>query len=330
MRTLSSVRIGVLGAARITPMALIRPAHTVESIEVRAVAARDPKRAEAFRRKHKLEQAHECYDALINDPNIEAIYNPLPNGLHAEWTIRALEAGKHVLCEKPFANNRTEAEQMAKAQKRTGRILMEAFHYRYHPLIERSLQILREGEIGDVQEIHTAMCVPLPEPGNIRYSYELGGGATMDTGCYAIHKLRTLADAEPEIVSAKAKLSSDKVDRSMRAEVRFADGRTGSLICSLWGWPLIKIGFVVKGSAGQLRVFNSTVPQFYHRLTVKNGTGTRRERIESEDTYTCQLRAFLKAVQTGEAPITEPRDAIRNMAVIDDVYRAAGLPLRGF
>ena len=219
---------------------------------------------------------------------------------------------------------------MAQIQKQTGLILMEAFHYRYHPLIERSLQILREGEIGDVQEIHTAMCIPLPDRENIRYSYELGGGATMDTGCYAIHKLRTLADAEPVIVSAKAKLFSNMVDRSMRAEVRFADGRTGSLICSLWGWPLIKIGFVVKGSAGHLGVFNSTLPQFYHRLTLKNDKGTRRERIESEDTYTCQLRAFLKAVQTGEMPITNSRDSIRNMAVIDDVYRAAGLPLRGF
>ena len=324
-----SVRIGVLGAARITPMAVIRPAHVVEGVEVRAVAARDPKRAEAFRRKHKLDRAHECYEALINDPNVEAIYNALPNGLHAEWSIRALEAGKHVLCEKPLANNRTEAKQMAQIQKQTGLILMEAFHYRYHPLIERSLQILREGEIGDVQEIHTAMCIPLPDRENIRYSYELGGGATMDTGCYAIHKLRTLADAEPVIVSAKAKLFSNMVDRSMRAEVRFADGRKGSLICSLWGWPLIKIGFVVKGSAGHLGVFNSTLPQFYHRLTLKNDKGTRRERIESEDTYTCQLRAFLKAVQTGEMPITNSRDSIRNMAVIDDVYRAAGLPLRG-
>ena len=115
-----SVRIGVLGAARITPMAVIRPAHVVEGVEVRAVAARDPKRAEAFRRKHKLDRAHECYEALINDPNVEAIYNALPNGLHAEWSIRALEAGKHVLCEKPLANNCTEAKQMAQIQKQTG------------------------------------------------------------------------------------------------------------------------------------------------------------------------------------------------------------------
>mgnify|MGYP001363044577 CR=1 FL=1 len=168
MRTPSSVRIGVLGAARIAPMALIRPAHTVEGVEVRAVAARDPKRAEAFRRKHKLERAHESYEALINDRNIEAIYNPLPNGLHAEWTIRALEAGKHVLCEKPFANNRTEAEQMAEVQKRTGRMLMEAFHYRYHPAFRRAREIVASGRLGRVDSVEAYFHVPITDPADIR------------------------------------------------------------------------------------------------------------------------------------------------------------------
>src|SRR5215813_8035826 len=142
------LRLGVLGAARIAPMALVGPARRVPGVEVLAVAARDRTRADAFAARQRIPRVHPTYEALLADPEIEAIYNPLPNSLHATWTIRALEAGKHVLCEKPFAARVAEAEAMAAAAARTGRVLMEAFHYRYHRLFGRLREILRGGELG--------------------------------------------------------------------------------------------------------------------------------------------------------------------------------------
>ena len=142
------LRIGVLGAAKITPTALIRPARAVPQVSIQAVAARNRERAERFAARHRLPVIHSSYDALIQDPEIDALYNPLPNSLHAEWTIRALEAGKHVLCEKPLASNAAEASSMQKAAERAQRLLMEAFHWRYHPLTARVLETLDRGELG--------------------------------------------------------------------------------------------------------------------------------------------------------------------------------------
>ena len=147
------LRRGDLGAARIAPMALVGPARRVPGVEVLAVAARDRTRAEAFAARHRIPRVHPTYEALIADPEIEAIYNPLPNSLHAPWTIRALEAGKHVLCEKPFSATVAEAQAMADAAARSGRVLMEAFHYRYHALFARMRALLRAGEIGAMQHL---------------------------------------------------------------------------------------------------------------------------------------------------------------------------------
>jgi predicted dehydrogenase len=323
------VRIGILGAARIAPMALLRPARAVPEVSVVAVAARDRTRAQAFASKHGIPRVHESYDALLADPEIDAIYNPLPNSLHCEWSIKALRAGKHVLCEKPIASNAEEAERMAAAARETGRVLVEAFHWRYHPLAARMREIIDGGELGKVQHVETHFCIPLPIPGDIRYRLDLAGGATMDTGCYAINILRFLAGAEPEVVRAEAKLSSPGVDRYMAADFRFADGRTGRMTCSLFSAVLFRAAAHVRGERGTLKVFNPVAPQFYHRLTVRSDKGTRRERISGDATYTYQLRAFAAAVRNGTPVPTGPDEAIANMKVIDAVYSAAGLHPRG-
>src|SRR4029079_12268589 len=146
------------------------------------------------------------YEALVHDPEIDAVYNPLPNSLHYEWTIKALQAGKHVLCEKPLASNAREAAEMARVAAETGRVLMEAFHYRYHPLALRVQEILRGGEIGAVRELEADFFIPLfLSPNNIRFRYDLAGGGTMDTGCYCINLLRWAAGSEPQVVHAEAR-----------------------------------------------------------------------------------------------------------------------------
>src|SRR6185369_12699923 len=172
---MSALRIGVLGAARIAPNALIRPARQVDDVTVAAVAARDPARARAFAAKHGIGRVHDSYDALIDDPELDAIYNPLPNGLHGVWTLRALAAGKHVLCEKPFTANADEARLVADAVSASDHVVMEAFHYRYHPLAARLLELLDGGTIGEVRHVEARMCFPLPVFSNIRYNLALAG-----------------------------------------------------------------------------------------------------------------------------------------------------------
>ena len=217
------LRIGILGAAQIAPQALINPAKENSEVVVAAVAARDASRARAFAAKHDIGRVHDDYDKLIADPDLDAVYNPLPNGLHGRWTRAALAAGKHVLCEKPFTANAAEAREIAELAAQSDRVVMEAFHYRYHPLALRVEEIIASGELGKLERVEAAMCFPLPKFSDIRYNYSLAGGATMDAGCYAVHMARTFGGATPEVVSAQAKLRDPQVDRAMTAELRFAD-----------------------------------------------------------------------------------------------------------
>jgi predicted dehydrogenase len=323
------MRIGILGAARIAPAAVIKPAGSVPEATIASVAARDPAKATAFAAKHGIPTTHSNYDALVGDDEIDAVYNPLPNGLHAAWTTRALEAGKHVLCEKPFTNNADEASEVAAVAARTGKVVVEAFHYRYHPLAARMLEIVASGELGTIERVETWMCFPLPRFSDIRYQYELGGGALMDAGCYAVHMARLLGRGEPEVVAATAKLHSPDVDRAMEAHMRFPSGASGHVRCSMWSSSLLSMGVRVTGSDKVLRVVNPTVPQLYHRLSVKGGGGSRVEHLSRRATYDYQLEAFCATVLKGAPTLTPPSDSVANMTVIDSIYEAAGMRRRG-
>jgi predicted dehydrogenase len=323
------LRIGVLGAARITPTALLTPAKGLPEVEISAVAARDMQRARNFASRHGIPRVLPDYAALVEDPEIDAIYNPLPNSHHCEWSIRALEAGKHVLCEKPLAANAEEARRMTQVAVRSERLLMEAFHWRYHPLAARMREIVTDGSLGKIRHIEASLCVPILAPGDIRYRFDLAGGSLMDLGAYPVNMVRHLAGDEPRVVSAEVRLSSPDVDRWARAELAFPDGRSGRITCSLFSSTLLKIGIRVVGDAGRLDVFNPLAPHLYHHLTLRTPSGKRRERLKGESTYRLQLRAFVEALRTGIAPVTDGRDGTANMAVIDAIYSAAGLPPRG-
>ncbi|HEV7733399.1 MAG TPA: Gfo/Idh/MocA family oxidoreductase [Candidatus Binatia bacterium] len=320
------LRIGVLGAARITPMALLHPARRVGDAVVTAVAARDGDRARRFAERHHIPTVYDSYGALLADPTIEAVYNPLPNSLHAVWTIRALEAGKHVLCEKPFAANVAEARSMAQAAEDADRVLMEAFHYRYHPLFARMRAILTSGELGQIRHLEAHFCIPLWRRSDIRYRADLAGGGLMDTGCYTVHLLRHLAAAEPEVVGAQARWTRGGVDRWLSAELRFPGGRTARLTCALLSASVLRMTASVRGSSGSLHVINPIAPQFFHRLRIRSAAGSRTERVAGPASYDGQLRAFVAAVRRGEAFPTGPTDAIANMQAIEAIYAAAGRP----
>jgi predicted dehydrogenase len=329
VRVMTTLRIGILGAARIAPSAVIKPARNVDEATIAAVAARDRGRADAFAAKHGIPKVHDSYAALLADPEIDAIYNPLPNGLHAEWTIAALEAGKHVLCEKPFTANAKEAEDVAAVATRTGLVLMEAFHYRYHPLAQRMRDIVDSGELGTIRRVETSMCFPLPKFSDIRYQYDLAGGATMDVGTYTVHMARLLGREEPEVMHAEAKLRTPDVDRAMRADLKFPSGHTGRITCSMWSKWVIQTYARVYGEQGEIHVINPTSPQLWHRMKVKVGGATRSEKFPRKPTYEYQLEAFCAAVLRGEPTLTPPADSIANMKVLDAIYVAAGMTPRG-
>jgi len=323
------LRIGILGAARISRKALLAPASTNSDVEVTTVAARDPQRAKEYAAKHDIPRVVASYEELVADPEIDAIYNPLPNGLHGRWTLAALAAGKHVLCEKPFTANADEARAVADAAEKSGLVVMEAFHYRYHPQARRMQEIVESGELGKLQLVEASFCFPLPKFSDIRYNFDLAGGALMDAGCYAVHMIRLLggaqANGEPKVVRADAKLRGANVDRAMRADLRFPAGHTGRVLCSMWSSDLLKIGARAVGERGELSVSN---PLTGHQLSVRGKEGNRVERFSKRATYAYQLDAFAAAVLRGEPVLTPPADSIANMTVIDSIYTSAGLPLR--
>jgi predicted dehydrogenase len=245
--------------------------------------------------------------------------------LHGRWIRAALDAGKHVLCEKPFTANAAEAREIAELAAKSDRVVMEAFHYRYHPCALRVEEIIASGELGKLERVEAYWCFWMPKFSHNRYNYSLAGGALMDLGCYAVDMVRTFGGSTPEVVSARAKLRGPEVDRVMTAELRFAGGHTGRVHCSMWSTDLPHFTAKVVGDRGELRL-NPLIP--FQRFSVRSANGKRVENFTVRSTYAYQLDAFAAAVLRGEPVKTTPEDAIENMSVIDAIYRAAGLSIR--
>ncbi|MEO5839568.1 MAG: Gfo/Idh/MocA family oxidoreductase [Acidimicrobiales bacterium] len=327
---MNRLRVGVLGAAKIVPNALIKPAKASSDVEVVAIAARDPQRAAAFAHKHGIATVHLTYEALVADASLDAVYIPLPNALHGRWTIAALDAGLHVLCEKPFTANADEAQLVADAADASGLVVMEAFHWRYHPLADRMIEIVRSGELGELRHIEAAMCFPNFKRSDIRWQPELAGGALMDAGCYTIHWARTLAGAEPEVARATARLRLPGIDRHSVVELAFPAGVTGRVTASMWSSSVLRLSLRVEGTRGTLKVLNPIAPQYGSRMTLTAAGHKRRVKFAADgSTYAYQLRAFVAAVRDGAPTLTPPAESVANMRVIDAAYRAAGLEPRG-
>ena len=317
------LRIGILGAARIAPAAVLAPAAATGVAEIVAVAARNADRARAFADEHGMPIVASDYQALIEHPEVEAVYNALPPARHAEWTIAALAAGKPVLCEKPFAMNARQAQAMVAASRSHGQVLMEAFHYRFHPLFERLLDIVASGEIGEVRRMKAVFSASIDETDTeLRYDPVLGGGALMDLGTYCLHWVRTIAASEPKVTAASCVLARSGVDISTKATLAFARGVVAEVICDMAG-P-VRATLDIEGAEGRMRVVNPLAPQLGHLLDVtREGEEARQETVSREPTYDFQLRAFVDAVQGEETPLTGGDDAVAQMDLIDQVAAAA-------
>jgi predicted dehydrogenase len=319
------LRIGVLGAARISANAIVAPARELGARLV-AVAARDQSRAAAFARQHGVERVLPSYADVIADPEVEVVYNPLANGLHGPWNLAAIAAGKHVLSEKPFASNAAEAATVRDAARAAGVVVGEAFHYRYHPLIERLQDLVASGELGALSHVEGRMVIPPPPPGDPRWSLPLAGGALMDLGCYPLHLARSLAPwagGEPELESATG-ASRAGVDEEVDARLRFPSGATARSYCHMAA-ESVEMSARVVGSRGEAYLPKFVSPQEDDRLVVTTPDGERTERLGARPTYTYQLEAFTRAVREGARLLTDADDAVVTMRLIDRCYEAIGL-----
>jgi len=322
------VRIGILGASSFAPTTMINPAKGNRDVLVAAVGARDQPSADEFAAKYGIAEAYGSYEALIDNPNLDAIYVLVPTSMHGQWTKAALAAGKHVLVEKPFTANAAEAQEIADLAAKSDRVVMEAIQFRHHPLTRRVEEIIASGELGALRRVEVTLCVLLPTFKANCYNYALAGGSMMDAGSYVANMARTFGGSTPEVVSAQARLQKPQVDRAMKAELRYAGGHTGRLQCALWSGNLFRASAKVVGDDGELRWLSPAAPHLFPRLWVRSANGKRSERFSRRPTYSFQLDAFTDSVLRGEPVRTSPQDAVENMSVIDAVYRAAGLPIR--
>ncbi|KAJ3136480.1 hypothetical protein HDU90_003192 [Geranomyces variabilis] len=359
-----AVRIGLLGASRIAPRAVIGPAKALASVIVHGVAARDGSKAEAFAKKHGIQKWYTGYEAMLNDPEIDAVYIALPNGHHAEWTLKAIHAHKHVLLEKPSASNATESAAILAATrtqeaKNSRIVVLENFHNLFHPALHRARDLVRAGAVGKIHSASARLCFPdIFGKDDIRFDYALGGGINMDLGTYACSALRFMLDAEPvRVTTATPTLVRPDVDGEMAAQLEFPDGVAASYVVSMvrpWmsflcsGLEGMKPMLEVKGDKGTLSLSVFVLPQILHKITVVPSTtiadggdddATHHRVSETvygaggNTTYWYSLRAFAARIRGAEDP--EPQYwiplewSVENQRCVDMVYEKAGLRVRG-
>jgi predicted dehydrogenase len=330
-RSTRPLRIGVLGAARIAERAIVEPARATGHRLV-AVAARDRARAEVFAEAHGVERVLDSYADLVTDPGVDVVYNPLVNGWHAPWNLAALAAGKHVLTEKPSASNAEEASAVRAAVVGSGSVFMEGFHYLFHPVTQRLLEILDSGELGDLRHVEAVVAIPAPEADDPRWSLELAGGALMDLGSYALHVLRRLepwAAGPPRITAARGAERPDApgVDEWLDAQIAFEGGATATASCHMAA-EVERMTLRIVGSAGEATAANFVLPHHDDSVTVRTSAGERVERLGTRPSYWYQLDAFAAAVLDGTPLPIDADDALATMELIDECYRTAGFQPR--
>ena len=325
--------IGILGASRIAEAAIVGPAAELGHRLV-AVGARDRSRAEVFAEKYGVERVVDGYQAVIDDAEVDVVYNPLANGLHAPWNLAAIAAGKPVLSEKPFARNAFEAAEVVEAAAAAGVTVLEGFHYYFHPLTQRAFDLAANGTLGQVTRVEVHMAMPAPPESDARWSYDLAGGALMDLGCYGLHVMRSLGrlsvpgiDGAPAVVRAIAETRTPDVDSRCDVEFEFPGGATGLSTNSMLAEEY-SFSYRIVGTAGELHVPDFIRPHVDDRLTLRTAAGTTVEHHGGRPTYTYQLEAFAAHVKTGAALPFAADDAVANMTLVDSAYRAAGLPAR--
>lgn len=320
------LRIGLLGAARVTKMAMLEPAARRDDVEVVAVSSARPGSAEEYARTHKIPRFYSRYEDLIADKDVDLIYNALSPQIHARLSILALQAGKHVLCEKPFAMCASEARAMVAASRASGQRLIEAFHDIYHPVFGYVDRLKASGRLGGILSMHAAFNHFIPrEKGEFRHIRELGGGALMDLGCYPVHWCRSLIGEEPQIEAAHCTMTFDQVDEETTARFRFPSGIVADIETRMTsGWNM-HARFAIQAERGSVTLINSLVPHKGHSIQETIDGRFREFTLAGDTTFDYQLEAVISAIRSGTSLPTEGNDPVGNMAAIDAIYAAAGV-----
>jgi len=311
-----SLRWGILSTANITEK-LLGSGHDQQFV---AVGSRDLGRAQAFASEHGIARAHGSYEELLADPEVDAIYNPLPNSLHVEWSIKALEAGKHVLCEKPMSRHPDEVDRAFDVAEREGRVLEEAFMWRHHPQVARTRELIAAGDIGDLRVIRAAFAFVAADPNDIRLQADLDGGGLMDVGCYCVSGCRTLASAEPVRGYAEYIPGGNGVDVALAATLRFPGDVVAHFDCGvsyLGGDQLEAVG-----SEGSVFLDD---PWHGREAVIELRRNGLVERIETgpANSYALELADFEAAVRGEDPPLLTRADAVAQARAIEALYTSA-------
>ena len=312
------IRLALASTAAIND-ALLGGASESLLVEVIGVGSRERARAEAYAQERGLERAYGSFDELLADADVEAVYIALPNALHVGWAVRALEAGKHVLSEKPLTRDPREAERAFDAAERAGRILMEGFMYRHHPQTKRLVQLVRDGELGELRLVRSHFSFTLRRPRDVRWDRELGGGSLLDLGCYCTNLMRTLA-GEPERVYAEQITAPSGVDVRFAATLRFAGGALGHFDCA-FDLPR-RIGFEAVGSEGSATMLQPFAEDEV-TLEVRRGDELVSSETERANRYGLEVDNFARAIAGEEPPLLDRRDSIGQARALDALLRSA-------
>lgn len=325
------LRIGILGAARIADDGIVGPARALGH-ELVAVAARDRARAEAFAAERGIVKVHDGYADVIADPDVDLVYNALVNSLHARWNIAALQAGKHVLSEKPLTSNAGQARAVRAAAEAGPGLIVEGFHYQHHPVNLRLRELVTSGALGGIRRVDLVLAIPAPPGTDPRWSPELAGGATMDLGCYVLDAARQLGawiGAAPRVVAADATLRAPGMDASMRVELAYPGGVTGH--CR-WDMDARErtMTWTVTGTEGAATSPAFALPHLDSRLLATRHGRTTQEVLGDQTSYTYQLARLADALRGGP-PLPASQDvngSVANAELIDECYLLAGLSPR--
>lgn len=320
------VRWGILSTSNIAARAVAPAIVASSNGELAAVGTSQTEKARELYSFVPDIRIYDSYEGVLRDPEIEAVYIPVPNGLHAEWSIKALEAGKHVLCEKPLAVIAREGVKMADAARANHRLLMEAFMYRFHPQTEWILERIRAGEVGTVKLVRVSFSFDIrSNPDNIRLKPELAGGALMDIGCYGVNMCRAVFGHPPRSVAARAYVPSPAgVDFSTNAVLDFGDGRFGLIDCSLEA-PM-RQGVEIVGEEGVVTVPVPFTPGNIEAVVFATKEGRINERkFPRVDQYQLQVEHFADCIRGQGEPRLSISESLENMATIEAIFEAAGM-----
>jgi predicted dehydrogenase len=312
------VRLGLLSTARIND-AILKGAQGTDRVEVVAVGSRDSAKAQAYASEHGLERAHGSYEALLENPEIDAVYISLPNSLHHSWTMHALAAGKHVLCEKPYSRRPAEVEEAFDAADAAGLVLAEAFMYRHNPQTAVARELVETGRIGRLRAINATFSFPLADQANVRLISDLDGGALMDVGCYCISGSRLLA-GEPERVLGEQAVSESGVDVAFHGTLRFPNEVIAQFHASFVAPNRQRLEAI--GEDGML-VLETPFRVDEPGVTLRRSDGDVAIDVPLKDSYTLELEDFAAAVAGERKPLLGRADALAQARTIDALYRSA-------